>query len=361
MIDFRYHIVSLISVFLALAVGIILGAGPLKESIGDTLTGQVDVLRSEKDALRTELDETQATLAGTDAFVEGAAPALLDGVLPGWRVGVVQLGPVDDAVQSAVEQQVQAAGASVTATTRITDTWTAADQADFRQSYATSLAEFLPDTAASEGFELVLARALVLSMADVDPSNPDAFSSNAALVRRSLVDGGLIEMPVDPTAPVDAIVLVGTADSAAGSDEAEAVADRSAVTAIQLKLVTAAETGSQGAVVVSGAPLEGDLVSTIRTDDDLQGTTTTVSDVESMTGQVNVPLSLAARLAGQVGQFGTGTGATAAIPPRVVLDPVVRQAVEEGAVEGEPVDPAGEPLDPAGEAGDPATGEGDAG
>ena len=354
MIDFRYHIVSLISVFLALAVGIILGAGPLKESIGDTLTGQVDVLRSEKDALRTELDETQATLAGTDAFVEGAAPALLDGVLPGWRVGVIQLGPVDDAVQSAIEQQVQAAGASVTATTRITDTWTAADQADFRQSYATSLAEFLPDTAASEGFELVLARALVLSMADVDPSNPDAFSSNAALVRRSLVDGGLIEMPVDPTAPVDAIVLVGTADSAAGSDEAEAVADRSAVTAIQLKLVTAAETGSQGAVVVSGAPLEGDLVSTIRTDDDLQGTTTTVSDVESMTGQVNVPLSLAARLAGQVGQFGTGTGATAAIPPRVVLDPVVRQAVEEGAVEGEPVDPAGE-------AGDPATGEGDAG
>ena len=40
MIDFRYHVVSLISVFLALAVGIALGAGPLKETIGDTLTGQ---------------------------------------------------------------------------------------------------------------------------------------------------------------------------------------------------------------------------------------------------------------------------------------------------------------------------------
>ena len=32
MIDFRYHLVSLISVFLALAVGIALGAGPLKET-----------------------------------------------------------------------------------------------------------------------------------------------------------------------------------------------------------------------------------------------------------------------------------------------------------------------------------------
>jgi len=103
-IDFRYHIVSLISVFLALAVGIILGAGPLKESIGDTLTGQVDVLHSEKDALRTELDQTKATLTSTDAFIAGAAPALLDGVLPGWRIGVIQLGPVDDEVQAALDQ-----------------------------------------------------------------------------------------------------------------------------------------------------------------------------------------------------------------------------------------------------------------
>ena len=62
MIDFRYHIVSLISVFLALAVGIALGAGPLEETIGDTLTGQVEVLREEKDALRAELDDTQSSL-----------------------------------------------------------------------------------------------------------------------------------------------------------------------------------------------------------------------------------------------------------------------------------------------------------
>ena len=53
MIDFRYHLVSLISVFIALAVGIALGAGPLKETIGDTLTGQVSQLREEKDALRS--------------------------------------------------------------------------------------------------------------------------------------------------------------------------------------------------------------------------------------------------------------------------------------------------------------------
>ena len=35
-IDFRYHLVSIVAVFLALAVGIVLGAGPLNESISDS-------------------------------------------------------------------------------------------------------------------------------------------------------------------------------------------------------------------------------------------------------------------------------------------------------------------------------------
>ena len=37
MISFRYHIVSIVSVFLALAVGIALGGGPLKGEVDDTL------------------------------------------------------------------------------------------------------------------------------------------------------------------------------------------------------------------------------------------------------------------------------------------------------------------------------------
>ena len=40
MIDFRYHLVSIASIFMALAVGIVLGAGPLKEDIGNTLTAK---------------------------------------------------------------------------------------------------------------------------------------------------------------------------------------------------------------------------------------------------------------------------------------------------------------------------------
>jgi len=36
-IDFRYHLVSIAAVFLALAVGIVLGSGPLKDDISGFL------------------------------------------------------------------------------------------------------------------------------------------------------------------------------------------------------------------------------------------------------------------------------------------------------------------------------------
>ena len=52
MIDFRYHLVSLVSVFLALAVGIVLGAGPLKEPIATGLTQSGRLAAADRDEQR---------------------------------------------------------------------------------------------------------------------------------------------------------------------------------------------------------------------------------------------------------------------------------------------------------------------
>ena len=60
MIDFRYHLVSIVSIFLALAVGIVLGAGPLKEDLGNTLTRELTQLRQDKTDLRGELTAAPA-------------------------------------------------------------------------------------------------------------------------------------------------------------------------------------------------------------------------------------------------------------------------------------------------------------
>ena len=54
MIDFRYHLVSIVAIFLALAIGIVLGAGPLKGTSTSTLTS-----RSTSSARRTSSCATQ--------------------------------------------------------------------------------------------------------------------------------------------------------------------------------------------------------------------------------------------------------------------------------------------------------------
>ena len=56
LIDFRYHLVSIVSIFMALAVGIVLGAGPLEGELGDTLNKEVAGLRQDKADLNSQLE-----------------------------------------------------------------------------------------------------------------------------------------------------------------------------------------------------------------------------------------------------------------------------------------------------------------
>ena len=77
MISFRYHIVSIVSVFLALAVGVALGGGPLNREVDNTLVEQVQADRVRKAELRAELAAVNATNAFGDRFAETIAPGLV--------------------------------------------------------------------------------------------------------------------------------------------------------------------------------------------------------------------------------------------------------------------------------------------
>jgi outer membrane murein-binding lipoprotein Lpp len=88
-IDFRYHLVSLISVFLALAVGIVLGAGPLRENLGDQLAGQVEQLRTEQEQLRSDSEELAAKNDQLATFISELGPELVQGTLGGKQVAVL--------------------------------------------------------------------------------------------------------------------------------------------------------------------------------------------------------------------------------------------------------------------------------
>jgi len=324
-IDFRYHIVSLISVFLALAVGIALGAGPLKETIGDTLTGQVEQLRAEKDSLRSQLDQSAGDLADTTAYVDAAAPQLLAGALTDRRVAVIALGPVDDDRRKAVDDRLAQAGASVTAHVTLTESWTDPDVASYRQALVGNILTLLdPVPGEDEGAQTDLTYALVEGLTGADPAAPDTLTLDAASMLEVLSGGDspLVTLQDPVEVPADAIVVLAPAEQKESDASPTTAADQKDLVDAQLGVLAAAQKLTEGAVLADGA-LGGSLTSTILDDDDLASTLTTVSESEEVPGQVSVPLALAARIGGVNGHYGFGDGLTV-IPEPVTLTPVDR-------------------------------------
>ena len=116
MIDFRYHLVSIVAVFLALAIGIVLGSTELQ---GHT----IDVLRSSSNSLNSKLNAADALRATNEQeisddqqFLQTAEPKLLDGALAGDRVVIITEPGAPDSVTSGVKQAAGIAGATVTGT-----------------------------------------------------------------------------------------------------------------------------------------------------------------------------------------------------------------------------------------------------
>lgn len=113
MIDFRYHLVSIISVFLALAVGIVLGAGPLKQPIGESLQSQVDSLRTDRDDLREKLDAANGSIEDLNTYITESAPALLTETLKGMKVTLVSTPNTPSQTIKDVQGRLEDAGATV--------------------------------------------------------------------------------------------------------------------------------------------------------------------------------------------------------------------------------------------------------
>ncbi len=113
MINLRYHIVSLVAVFLALALGMVVGSTVLNE-------GTAQVQRSISEFLRRQSQQTQAqndTLRGQVERFQAFGGAVLTGTVAGKLQGqsavLLDTDRVDDGTRSKVEQALRAAGASV--------------------------------------------------------------------------------------------------------------------------------------------------------------------------------------------------------------------------------------------------------
>src|SRR3954449_6342920 len=102
MLDFRYHALSLVAVFLALAIGIVLGV-----TIGDSLLSDAEKslrgnLRANVVNAREDASKARGQVASRDRMLDQIYPALTSGRLSGDRVALVSWGPLPNRVESSV-------------------------------------------------------------------------------------------------------------------------------------------------------------------------------------------------------------------------------------------------------------------
>ena len=111
----RYHAASLLAVFIALAVGILIGIGLADDVVSSASQSLEDSLRSDLDDANGRADDLDAELQRERQFSRLAFPALVANRLNGSRVAIVSFGGLADDVRTDVEAAVEPAGASVAA------------------------------------------------------------------------------------------------------------------------------------------------------------------------------------------------------------------------------------------------------
>ncbi|WP_156251111.1 copper transporter [Pseudactinotalea terrae] len=308
MIDFRYHIVSLIAVFLALAVGVVLGAGPLQGEIGNQLTVQIEQLRQEKEDLRVQLETSDARAGELALFLDGASPQLLAGTLTDVDVAIVTTAEAAPAVTEALIERVEQAGGSVVSQVALTPRWTNADDAPVRDETAETLASqmVVPPPAETSNAQ-VLGMGLSLALTQRDPLTSDpAFSTGAQEAYTTLRDADLVAEVAAPARPADAVLIVAPAPIPDAEPDAS-------VLGIHVDTVTGF-TGTD-AVVAGTATMAADLLDAIRSDPEASAAVSTVDSSDLISGQVTAPLALAALDRGAaVDHYGTAGDANAVLP-----------------------------------------------
>ena len=114
MIDFRYHLVSIVAVFLALAIGIVLGSTELQGHTIDVLQSTSASLNDRLNAANAQHASDQQAIGADQQFLQTAESRLLDKELDGDRLVIITEPGAPGSVIDGIKQAAGIAGATVT-------------------------------------------------------------------------------------------------------------------------------------------------------------------------------------------------------------------------------------------------------
>ena len=310
MISMRYHIVSLAAVFLALALGIVLGATKVSSPILGDLQSSQSTLTAERDELSQSNAELEARVAGDDVFAGSVSQLAVRGTLPDAEVVLFTTADVESADRDAVLTLLNRAGAKVTAQVGLTDALTDPSRASEFTALAT---KSLPTGAKlPAGTDPGTVAAGLLGSVLLKPAEGESKvkPAEASATLTALSTAGFIT--ASDTVNPGRLVLVLT-----GGDVQDAVAPARA--AMLADLAEQLKKDSDGIVVAGreGSAATG-AVAGIRADTSASGVVSTVDNLDAASGRLGAVLALVEQNGGGVGRYGFADTAQAQVPALAV-------------------------------------------
>ena len=325
MIDFRYHLVSIVAVFLALAVGIVLGSTELRGVAISALDRTSSSLSNKLDAANNENNALQQQVQGDHEFASAAEPVLLKGLLNGKKVVIVTTPGASASVVNGIKTGLSDAGATVSGQVALSSKF--ADTSASNLSLLDQLTErvtpanlTLVNGSPQQQAAQVLASALISKGTGSSSkgnsgsnsgsnSGGGSGSQNAQTILSSYSAGQFITVSGQPAtgATLAVIVTPNSIPQGGNSDPAN-----QAVVALAQEFGTS----SEGTVVagVSATSSQGSAISAVRASG-AANDASTVDNADTVVGQIVAVQALEQQMNGKKpGSFGTQSDANSAGP-----------------------------------------------
>jgi len=313
-IDFRYHVVSIVAVFLALALGLFIGATTLRGTVRGDITTRTEAVAHSNGVLRGQVSGLNKQLKAAQSVDNALMPYAVQGRLAGQSVVVVSAPGIDSSIRSNVLKALALAGATVAADVRLQDQLLDPQQEQFVGSLADQVAiasRPLPNASGSVRAMSVLADALV-----TNPQLKPVSRTSAARVLSAFAAGNLLSVSGDVTQPGSVAILLAPPAPAPTAGTSASPSPSPSTSSLLTSLARDLDTKSTGTVVAGPQTSDqsGGLVDAIRSDKTLRGLVSTVDDADLPSGVIATVLALAEQSSGQAGSYGIGPGKDAPVP-----------------------------------------------
>ena len=303
MISLRYHIISIAAVFLALAVGVVLGSTTLSRSLLSGLNNENEELVNQVNDLQTERNAQSARLADSDSFAASVGPMAVQGQLAQRTVVLVTTADATPADRDALKTLIGNAGGSVTGELQLTEAFSDPRKADQLKDIVVRLlpAGVQLPTASDPG---TLAGGLLGPLLLINKANnkPQASADETAAALSGLTQGGFIKASQGIQPAQLAIVLTG------GAAKGDGAGDRAATVA---RFATQVDRSGAGTVLAGGVGSADGTgpIGVVRADTSATSILSTVDNVGTPAGRVVTVLALREQLEGTAGRYGNAGNA----------------------------------------------------